>query len=66
VTRLAHPAKLARQAAYWRQHGRPEVAERLEAALVAAGRCRLCGRQLAREDSMERGVGADCARKLAI
>jgi hypothetical protein len=40
MTRLAHPAKLARQAAYWRLHGRPEVAERLEAQLAANKRCR--------------------------
>lgn len=61
-TRLRHPAKLARQAAYWRAHGRLDVAERLEAELQQAGRCRRCGRTLTDPDSMARDLGPDCAR----
>jgi hypothetical protein len=63
VTRVAHPAKLARQAAYWRQHGRPDTAERIETVLVASGRCKVCGRLLAREDSIAVGIGPECRRK---
>lgn len=62
---LAHPGKLARQAAYWRAHGRPERAERLEAALVAGGRCKRCGRPLRDPVSIAAGVGPDCLGKEA-
>jgi hypothetical protein len=60
---VTHPAKLAAQAAYWRAHGRPDVAERLEHDLVAMGRCRRCGRTLSDPASVERGVGPDCRAK---
>ncbi|HEY2304185.1 MAG TPA: DUF6011 domain-containing protein [Acidimicrobiales bacterium] len=61
--RLAHPGKLAAQAAYWRGHGRLDVAERIEADLAAAGRCRRCGRALADPESVSRGIGPDCWSK---
>ena len=60
MTGLAHPAKLAGQAAYWRAHGRGDVADRLEAQLVGDGRCRRCGRALTDPVSVERGVGPEC------
>lgn len=60
---VAHPSKLARQAAYWRAHGRLDVAERIEAELVAAGRCRRCGRLLTDPESVSRGIGPDCESK---
>jgi hypothetical protein len=63
TARLAHPGKTAAQAAYWRAHGRPDVAERLEAQLAAASRCRRCGRSLTDPASVARGVGAECASK---
>lgn len=58
-----NPAKLARQAAYWRARGRPEVAERLEAELAGAGRCRKCGRRLTATASVEQSIGPECQRK---
>jgi hypothetical protein len=63
VSRLAHPAKTARQAAYWRRHGRPDIAQTLEAALAAAGRCRRCGRTLTDPVSVEAGEGPECRAK---
>ena len=61
--RLAHPSKLAAQARYWRARGRDDVAERLEAQLVAFGRCRICGRALSDPVSVERSIGPECAAK---
>jgi hypothetical protein len=66
MSELRHPAKLARQAAWHRLHGNTATAERIESALNASGRCRVCGRLLAREDSIAIGIGADCARKLGV
>jgi hypothetical protein len=63
MTRLSTPAKLARQASYWRTHGRPDVADRLEAALNQSGRCRICGRAIRDEQSLTRGVGPECWKK---
>jgi hypothetical protein len=64
MTKLSNPTKLARQARYYRSHGNTATAELLETALNASGRCRVCGRLLARQDSIAIGIGADCARKL--
>jgi hypothetical protein len=58
-----NPVKLARQAAYWRVHGRTDVAERIEADLAAAGRCRRRGRTLTDPVSIAAGVGPECATK---
>jgi hypothetical protein len=63
VTGVRHPGKLAYQARYWRAHGRDDVAERLEADLVAAGRCKRCGRTLTDPASIERGVGPECLKR---
>ena len=63
MSRLRRPSKLARQAAYWRDHGRPDNADRLEAALAAEGRCRWCGRLLTDPESVSRGIGPDCLAK---
>jgi hypothetical protein len=57
------PTKAALAAAYWRARDRAEVAERIEADLVRAGRCRRCGRLLTDPVSIERGVGPDCTKK---
>lgn len=59
-----HPAKAARAAAWYRANGKPDQAERLEAELVAGGRCRRCGRALSDPASLEAGVGPECAGKL--
>jgi hypothetical protein len=63
TSRSSNPTKLARQATYWRRHGRADVAERLEAALVAAGRCKMCGRTLTDPASLRGGIGPECRRK---
>ena len=63
MTRLAHPGKLARQAAYWRRQSRPQEAERLEAALAVEGRCRRCGRSLRDPESVARGIGPECVTR---
>jgi hypothetical protein len=60
TSRLSNPGKLAKQAAYHRSHGNTATAERLESALNASGRCRICGRLLAREDSIAAGIGPEC------
>ena len=60
MTRLRNPQKVAYQARYWRAHGRLDVAERLEAQLVAFHRCRICGRALSDPVSISRGVGPEC------
>jgi hypothetical protein len=57
------PSRTARALAYWRAHGRDDVAERLEADLAAAGRCRRCGRRLLRAESVAAGVGPECATR---
>jgi hypothetical protein len=54
------PTKLAEQAAWHRQGGRLDIAEKFETQLVREGRCKLCGRPLSDPDSLERGVGPDC------
>jgi hypothetical protein len=64
MTKLSNPTKLARQAAYHRAHGNTATAERLETALNASGRCRICGRLLAREDSIAIGIGSQCLARL--
>ena len=63
MTGLASPAKLARQAAWHRHHGRHGDAERLEHVLVAAGRCRRCGRALSDPASVTAGIGPECQRQ---
>lgn len=62
---ITHPQKVARQADYWRRRGRLDVAERLEAELLAANRCKYCGRALSDPASVELGAGADCLAKRA-
>ena len=57
------PFKQAKAAAYWRAKGRPDVAERFEAELVAAGRCRICGRALSDPRSVADSIGPECRRK---
>jgi len=63
MTALAHPAKLAARARWLRLTGQPATAERLESELVAAGKCRRCGRALRDPESVRRGVGRDCWSK---
>jgi hypothetical protein len=63
MTRISHPAKLARQADYWRRRGRPDVVEAIETALAASGYCKRCGRLLTATESIEAGVGPECRRK---
>ena len=63
MTTLEHPTKLAERARYWRLHGRTDTAEALEAELVAAGRCRICGRILTDPESIAAGIGPDCRSK---
>ena len=65
TTAIAHPQKRARQADYWRRHGRPDVAERIEVEPAQAQRCRRCGRVLSDPASLEAGVGPECATKEA-
>jgi hypothetical protein len=60
TSRLRNPTKLARQAAYWRIHDRPDVAERIETALAANRHCKLCGRPITDELSLARGIGPEC------
>jgi Family of unknown function (DUF6011) len=60
---IQHPATTARLAAYWRRNNRPDLADRLEAVLVAGGRCRRCGRRLTATTSVESGIGPECATK---
>jgi hypothetical protein len=62
MTAIRHPGKLAVQARYWRLHGRPDVAERLEAALVAGARCKRCGRTLTDPVSIAAGIGPECGK----
>jgi hypothetical protein len=54
---------MAKAAAYWRGRGRDDVAERFEADLAAAGRCRRCGRALTDPVSVESGIGPECRTK---
>ena len=61
--RQIHPGKVATQARYWRLHGRPDIAERLEASLVEGGRCKRCGRTLTDPASITVGIGPDCLRR---
>jgi hypothetical protein len=63
MTKLAKPGKLAAQAAYWRAHGRADVAERLERELAGAGRCVRCGRALSHPRSVADSIGPECRRK---
>jgi hypothetical protein len=63
MTKLSNPGKLARQAAWHRVHGRTVDAERLETALAAAGRCKVCGRSLRDPESVTRGIGPECWSK---
>lgn len=57
------PARLAEQAAQYRQLGMDELAGKLEAHLKHSGRCKVCGRLLTDPTSVERGVGPDCWAK---
>jgi hypothetical protein len=57
------PAKLALYARYQRTHGQPAAADRIEAELTAADRCR--GRTLTDPDSIASRVGPDCAERVA-
>jgi len=59
------PAKVAMAAKYYRLHGRPDLADRLEAELLAAGRCRRCGRRLTDPTSLVVGLGSECRRRKA-
>jgi hypothetical protein len=60
---VKHPAKLAAQARYWRAKGQDDLADVLEAELVALGRCRRCGRGLTDPTSLKAGLGPDCREK---
>lgn len=60
---IAHPTKLAGRAQWLRANGDRAGAERLEADLVRAGRCRRCGRALTDPESIAAGVGPDCRSK---
>ncbi len=68
---LRHPAKTAAQAARYRALAKASghavsaaeylaAAERAEAALAAADRCRHCGRALTDPVSRARGIGSTC------
>ncbi len=63
VTFTGHPQKTAQAAQYYRLHGKAEQAERLEAALTASGRCKCCGRRLTDPQSVNAGIGPECAAK---
>lgn len=63
VARATTPGRAAKHARYWRAHGRQDVAERIEADLKAAGRCRVCGRELTDPASIKAGIGPDCAQR---
>jgi hypothetical protein len=62
---MKYPGKVARAAAWYRANDKPEHAERLEAELAGADRCRRCGRALTDPESVSRGVGPDCVAKEA-
>jgi hypothetical protein len=63
TARLSHPGKLAAVAAYWRTHGHPDTAARIEGELAADGRCVRCGRLLTATASVERSIGPECLKK---
>jgi hypothetical protein len=63
MTRLSHPGKLARHAAWYRVHDKLDRAELIERALNASGRCRICGRELADPESIAIGIGPECRKK---
>jgi hypothetical protein len=63
MTKRWQPTKLAQQAAWHRSHGHDDIAERLETWLTRDKRCKRCGRPLTDPESLERGVGPDCAAK---
>jgi hypothetical protein len=65
VTARLHPQKLARAAAWYRLHHKTDQAERLEQMLVVAGRCKVCGRLLSRQDSIEIGIGPECLSRIS-
>jgi hypothetical protein len=58
-----NPTKLAAAARYYRQHGRFEQAHFYETILLEQGRCKRCGARLTDPESIERGIGPDCAKK---
>ena len=62
---LRHPGHLARAAKYYSDHGREAEAQRAEAQLTEAGRCKCCGRRLTDERSLAVGIGPDSAAKQA-
>jgi hypothetical protein len=57
------PTKVAKAAAYYRRHGRHDLADRLEHQLAAAGRCVMCGRELRNPRSVADAIGPECRRK---
>jgi hypothetical protein len=57
------PVKMAAQAQWYRERGDVYTAGRLEAKLVAVGRCKRCGRGLTDPTSVDRGIGPDCWQK---
>jgi hypothetical protein len=59
------PALAAAHARWYRAHGKTALAEALEGELVTAGRCRRCGRTLTDPDSLAKGIGPDCAGRVA-
>jgi len=63
VTAIRNPGRVARQAVYYRDHGKTDIADVLESQLVGAGRCIRCGRALKDPTSLGRGVGPDCWAK---
>jgi hypothetical protein len=51
------PGKLSYQARWHRLHGNTEAAERIEAELAKAGRCRRCGRTPTDPKSVADSIG---------
>jgi hypothetical protein len=58
---VRNPAKLAARARWYRAHGNPVEADRIEKMLTSAHLCRRCGRELTDPASIEAGIGPDCA-----
>lgn len=63
MTGIRNPGRVARQAGYYREHGKADIADMLESQLAGAGRCIRCGRALTDSTSLQRGVGPDCWAK---
>jgi hypothetical protein len=62
--KLRHPGKLAAQARWHRARGNDNTAAAIETLLAASGRCKVCGRLLAREDSIAIGIGPECLARI--